>query len=448
MNTIFRLLYLNYRLFSTLQYWAMRRFTRPGLALVVAVVVAATLGVDPENTVGYQSFTLLFSLLLVAFLFVGFFKVRFDAERLLPRFGTVGKPFHYRVAVRNLTGKTQHGLTLLEDFADPRPSFADWKARQFDDERYLRPFSFIRRRRANPFKLAKLKDAAVPAAPPNQEVETRVEVIPLRRGILRFAGLSLARPDPLGLFRAFSKIPLPQSVLILPQRYWLPPIALLGAMKYQQGGVALASNVGLSDEYVSLREYRRGDPVRHIHWRSWAKMGKPIVKEFEDEFFVRHALVLDTFIDRAHSDEFEEAVSVAASFACTVLTQESLLDLLFVGPQAYCFTAGRGLAHADQMLEILASVRPCHEQTFTALENLVLNHASAVSGCVCVLLAWDDERQQLVKKLKMLGLPMLVLVVQPAGKNKPLDPGPMRDEPDRLHFLEIGRIEEQLAVMR
>src|SRR6266850_1458835 len=218
MNTIFRLLYLNYRLFSTLQYWAMRRFTRPGLALVVAVVVAATLGVDPENTVGYQSFTLLFSLLLVAFLFVGFFKVRFDAERLLPRFGTVGKPFHYRVAVRNLTGKTQHGLTLLEDFADPRPSFADWKARQFDDERYLRPFSFIRRRRANPFKLAKLKDAAVPAAPPNQEVETRVEVIPLRRGILRFAGLSLARPDPLGLFRAFSKIPLPQSILILPQR--------------------------------------------------------------------------------------------------------------------------------------------------------------------------------------------------------------------------------------
>ena len=51
------------------------------------------------------------------------------------------------------------------------------------------------------------------------------------------------------------------------------------------------------------------------------------------------------------------AVSVAASFACTVLTQESLLDLLFVGPQSYCFTAGRGLAQADQMLEILAAVR-------------------------------------------------------------------------------------------
>ena len=83
----------------------------------------------------------------------------------------------------------------------------------------------------------------------------------------------------------------------------------------------MAANIGHSDEFVSLRDYRRGDPVRHIHWRSWAKTGMPIVKEFEDEFFVRHALVLDTFSDEPHSELLEEAVSVAASFACSVLTQ-------------------------------------------------------------------------------------------------------------------------------
>ena len=37
----------------------------------------------------------------------------------------------------------------------------------------------------------------------------------------------------------------------------------------------------------------------------------------------------------------------------------SLLDVMFVGPQAVCFTAGRGLAHAEQALEILA-VAPGH----------------------------------------------------------------------------------------
>jgi len=216
-------------------------------------------------------------------------------------------------------------------------------------------------------------------------------------------------------------------------------------MKYQEGGVALASNVGQSEEFVALRDYRHGDPLRHIHWRSWAKTGKPIVKEFEDEFFVRHALVLDTFSDQPHSEVFEEAVSVAASFACTIRTQESLLDLLFVGVEAYCFTAGRGLAHADQMLEILASVRVCSQKPFRTLENLVLNHAAVVSGCICVLLAWDEPRRNFVKKLKAVGVPVLVVVVVPAAPAKPFEPGPMHDEPDRFHTLVVGQIEQGLS---
>ena len=447
MNLAFRILYRFYRLFSWSRYWAMRRFTRAGLAVLGGACVATTLALDPENTVGYQGFTLLLGMLLAALLFRVGFKVSFAAERLLPRFGTVGQPFTYRVGVRNLTRKQQSGLSLLENLADMRPTFDQWKELQLDDRKYIRPFRLGQRRRGNPFRLAKLNEALVPPLPPQQSGELRVELTPLQRGLVRFDGLTLARPDPMGLIRALHNVALPASVLILPKRYPLPPVALPGALKYQQGGVAMASNVGQSDEFVALREYRRGDPIRHIHWRSWAKVGKPIVKEFEDEFFVRHALILDTFTDRPYTDEFEEAVSVAASFACTVLTQESLLDLLFVERQAYCFTAGRGLAHADQMLEILASVQPC-KGSFATLDDLVVNHASLVSGCIFMLLAWDEPRQRLVKKLKMLGLPVLVLVIQPSGKTKPLDPGPMRDDPERLVALEVGKVEEQLARMK
>lgn len=444
MNLLFRLLYRLYRLFSWLRYWSGRRFTRAGLVVVGGAGVAMVLGLDPENSVGYQAFTLLVGMLLVAVLFGFGFRPRLAAERMLPRFGTVDQPFTYRIAVRNLTRRQQDGLWLLENLKDIRPTFAQWKAIQLDESKHTRPFSFTRRRQ-NPFRLANLKEAALPPLPPRQTAEASVELTPLRRGIVHFDGVTFARPDPLGIFRALRKHPLPQSVLILPKRYPLPPIALPGALKYQQGGVAMASNVGQSDEFVALRDYRRGDPMKRIHWRSWAKVGKPIVKEFEDEFFVRHALVLDTFTDRPHTEEFEEAVSVAASFACTVLTQESLLDLLFVEKQAYCFTAGRGLAHADQMLEVLASVQPSHGQPFATLEKLVIEHASIVSGCICVLLAWDEARQQLVRKLKAFGLPVLVLVIQVAGKATVLDPGPLRDEPERLVALEAGRVEQRLA---
>jgi uncharacterized protein (DUF58 family) len=270
----------------------------------------------------------------------------------------------------------------------------------------------------------------------------------LRRGVLRFTSVTVACPDWLGLFRSFCRVSCPQTVLILPKRYPLPPIALPGQRKYQEGGVALAANIGCSEEFVSLRDYRHGDPLRHIHWRSWARTGKPIVKEFEDEFFMRHALVLDTFTDEPHSQVLEEAVSVAASFACTVLTQESLLDLLFVGHQSYCFTAGRGLGTADQMLEILASVQNCADRPFAALEHLVFNQLRVVSGCVCVLQQWDEPRRQFVRKLKALNVPVLVLVVVPPGGGISGAGGPLVAADGSLHVLEAGKISEGLSRLK
>jgi len=96
-------------------------------------------------------------------------------------------------------------------------------------------------------------------------------------------------------------------------------------------------------------------------------------------------------------------------------------------------------------LEILASVRPCRDQPFGALGQLVLNHVEAVSGCIGVLLAWNEERRLFVEKLRTLGVPVLVLVVVEPGQEVTLDPGPMREEPERFHVLEAGRIEQGLA---
>jgi len=444
MKAIFKLFYRVYRFGTVLMHWSRRRFTSPGLAVAVGLVISASVGADAENTVVYQTFTLLLGLLTTAMAFSLFFRGKFSIERSVPRFGTVGEPLRYRVTVKNLTARPQNGLTLLENLHDPRPGFREWLEFQQAESRRVPAFRVSKRRRSHPFRMATVKDAPLPPLPPHGAGEVTVEIQPYRRGVLRLTGATIARTDPLGLYRSFVHASQVQFVLILPRRYPLPPLALPGAMRYQEGGVALAANVGRSEEFVSLRDYRRGDPVRHIHWRSWAKAGKPIVKEFEDEFFVRHALVLDTFTDDPKSEPLEDAISVAASFACTVLTQESLLDLLFVGAESYCFTAGRGLGHADQMLEILASVKACTDKSFQTLEDLVINHVAVVSGCICVFIAWDGPRQDFVKKLRALDVPLMVFVVIESNEPKP-EPGVMRDDPEHFHVLEMGRIAEALA---
>lgn len=444
MRLIFKPLYRLYRLFSWLHYHGGRRLTPAGVLVFSALVAAGAMGVDTDNTVTYQAFSPLFFLLVIAVVCSWFFRAQFSAVRQLPRFGTVGQPFTYGVQVKNLSRKNQVGLTLLENLEDPRLAFKEWYAAQLADERRVRSFKFNQRRN-RAFLQATVNEAVLPPLRPGEEAETRLEITPLRRGLIRFTGITLARPDPLGLFRSFVRTSVAQTVLVLPKRYPLPCVALPGTEKYQEGGVAMAANVGQSDEFVALRDYRRGDPLRHIHWRSWAKTGRPIVKEFEDEFFTRHALVLDTFTDDPRGVVFEEAVSVAASFACTMQTQESLLDLLFVGPQAFCFTSGRGLAHADQMLEVLAAVQAAPDQSFTVLEQLVLDHSASVSGCIFVLLKWDAVRQELVRKLRMLGVPVLVLVVVDAEDKWQLVHGPMRDAPENFHVLEAGKIEAGLG---
>ncbi len=443
-----RFLFRSYGFFHRLRQWERRRFTRAGMGVLAALIVTTAMAPDSDNNMAYQGMVLLAGLLAVGIACSFWFRGRFELSRILPRFATVGSPLHYAIVMKNLASRTQAGLHLLEDMVEQRLSFEDWLRVQQADRRRFRSFRVARDQRINPFKSVELKDAAAPPSAPGQEIEVAAELTPLRRGSLYFKGLIVARADPLGLFRAFHRFKLPQSVLVLPKRYPLPPVALPGDMKYQEGGVALASNVGQSDEFVSLRDYRYGDPLRHIHWRSWARVGKPVVKEFEDEFFVRHALILDTFIDHPHSEVFEEAVSVAASFACTVQTQESLLDLLFVGPESYCFTAGRGLAHSDQLLEVLASVKTCGDHPFQTLEHLVLNHVKVVSGCICVLIAWDEPRQEFIRKLQALGVPLLVLVVVPPGATERIQSGPMADDPERFHVLELGKIEEGLLRLK
>jgi len=438
------LLYRWFRSFSGFQYRLDRRCTRAGSLALGVLGAAIVIGLDTNRTVGYQVFTLVLALVILSVASSLVFHGRFAVRRILPRFASVGVPVTYRVAITNQTGRRQDGLVLIEELTDPRPSFEEFMtAREPGEERrnwfdrqvgYPRWAWLVSQKRG-----AVIAPRPLPTVPQAGQTEVTVEITPLRRGHLRFRGVTIARPDPLGLVQALKSIELPQSLLVLPRRYPMPEIRIAGTRKYQPGGVALASTVGDSEEFVSLRDYRSGDPMRRIHWKSFARVGRPVVKEYLDEFFVRHALVLDTFTTHLGDPVFEEAVSVAASIAVSVQTQESLLDLMFVGPEAYCFTAGRGLAHTEQLLEVLACVGPCRDKPFRSLHHAVIDRVDLLSGCVCVLLGWDDARQELVRHLEALGTPTRVFVV---GQ------GPALDRlPGHVHRLEVGRIAEGLACL-
>ena len=437
-----RFWYRRFRAMTSFQQRWKRRFSPAGFLLLGALGGSAVVGLDTSRTVAYQIFTLLLAVLVVSIAGGLRFRAPLTVRRTLPAYATAGDTVTYRVFLGTTGAATQRGLVAMEDLADPRPSFEEFvRAREPGEEQrnafdravgWYRWIWLVARN-----ERAVVPSRLVPPVVPRRETEIRMELVARRRGFVRFTGITIARRDPLGLTNALLSFPLSDTVLVLPRRYPVPRIALPGTRRFQPGGVTLASSVGESEEFVSLRDYRPGDAPRRIHWRSFARVGHPVVKEHQDEFFVRHALVLDTFATDA-DERFEAAVSVAASLACSLESHDSLLDLMFVGPEAYTFTAGRGLGTTARMLEVLACVEPSHGQTFAALHRAVLARESALSGCICVFLGWDAARRDLVRDLRALGLPTRVIVVTADASGEP----PLGEH---VHRVAVGRVAEDLA---
>jgi len=443
MKVLYRLFVLGYKI----QQWLLRRFTPVGLGLLVSLAGAILIGLDTKQTVAYQIVTFVLAILFIAIAFGFYFRYRFSAQRNLPRFATVGIKFIYRVTITNKTKQKQPGLYFMEEIAPYKPNFAEFKRiiQSFRKKGSINSLSYLYLRWLKAIareRKAKTKAIALPLLLPESETTIKGEITPTHRGIVRLTGVSILRPDPFNIYRAIRTISLPQSLLVLPQRYQLPVIHLQGSRMSQFGSVSLASSVGDSEEFVSLRDYRPGDPLRNIHWKSWAKIGKPVVREEQSEYFVRHALVLDTFQLKSESDVLEKAISVAASFACDFYTQESLLDLMFVGLESYRFTSGRGLGDSEQMLEILAGVRACQDKTFDYLTAAVSERLSMLSGCICVFITWDQERKKLVELLQSFNIPLLVLVLAESEQQY----GQINLE--NLHVLPIDKIQESLMMIK
>lgn len=437
-----RLAWVSLRAVTALNRVLARRLTPAGRVLAAVLVGAAVVGIDTERSTTYQVFTLASALLILGIPFFLRFRPQVEITRTLPPLATALTPCTYRLRIANRGAAPENGLLVAEHLADPRPTLEQFlragpppAARSFVERHsgYAR-WRWLIDRRGQP----RMGAFAAPQVPAGHAIEIEAQFIPEQRGVLRFEGVTLARADPLGLVTATSDVPLPQAICVLPRRYRLPKLALPGSRHYQQGGFSLASSVGDSEEFSSLREYRPGDPLKRIHWRSFARFGEPVVKEYQDEFFVRHCLVLDTFVSRSREAAFEEAVSIAASFVCAIDTHDCLLDLMFLGDHAVCFTSGRGMLEVERLLELLAAAEPAGDRPFDALTAAVLARRAELSSAILVFSRWDEARNALCARLTALGVPLKAILVIDAG-------GAPAGLPASVTPVGVGRVEQDLV---
>jgi uncharacterized protein (DUF58 family) len=246
---------------------------------------------------------------------------------------------------------------------------------------------------------------------------------PGRRGRYVLKGPRAGVPDPLGLM-ATKGPALPDSVLLVYPRYFaLDRFDIPLGRRYQPGGIPLSSNTGDSVEFVGAREYRPGDPVRNIHWRSWARRGAPVVREFQEEYFCRIAVILDTFLPRKPRprdlEAFEAAITVTASIADFFSRSEYIVDILAAGPDLYEVSSGRSLAYLENILDVLACLEPCHEPPFATVGPPLFEKLSQITTVVAVLQDWDAPREAFLRRVRAMGTALRVMIVRDGPTAKP-----------------------------
>ena len=154
-----------------------------------------------------------------------------------------------------------------------------------------------------------------------------VNVPTQRRGVLQ-VGLVLARrTDPCGLLQRPARWGRSTELYVRPRMVSLESLST-GFLRDQEG--VPSDEISMSDlAFHALREYVRGDDLRHVHWRSTARAGQLLVRQYH-QTRRNHATVLvdDDRASYVDPDDFELAVSVAASLAVRAALDQT--DLTFV----------------------------------------------------------------------------------------------------------------------
>ncbi len=374
--------------------WSVRWLTLPGRILLLCTGVLMM-----YSTMSLRMPIHLLALLLIAVfatdLLVGLLlRPRIRAVRHLPAGVTAGAEttIHYRVT--NLGKRPAWSLHI--DSLPPPPG--------------------VRLRGGVPF---------VDGLAAGDEVDAEAVVMAQRRGHYMLPAVRCDMSFPFNLWRLGTISGQPQRLLVYPSYTPLTQLALPVGRSHHPGGLTLSSNVADAMEFYGCREYRDGDNPRHIHWRSWARSGRPVVREFRQEFFPRMAVVLDTFNHQhrrfqftalpAENVQFEAGLSMIAAICHHLERRDYIVDLFAAGPEIYRFQAGRSLGRLEDVLGILATITPHAGEPFDDLSPEIVKEIAQISSAILVLMHWNDIRRELIEQLTSAGVSLKVIYVRRSG---------------------------------
>jgi uncharacterized protein (DUF58 family) len=175
------------------------------------------------------------------------------------------------------------------------------------------------------------------------------------RGLYSLDGFWISTRFPFGFFHRGERIGAKGEVLVYPLVQKISSFYHL--LPFLPGHLE-GLHVGPGENLFSIRKYQEGENARIISWKSTAKTGELMAREYARDEESKFCLILDTRIPEPAypraEDSFEKAVSLAASIAAHFLGEGTGID--FLTPQNHV-PRGTGIRHLYRILRSLAIVQ-------------------------------------------------------------------------------------------
>jgi uncharacterized protein (DUF58 family) len=191
-----------------------------------------------------------------------------------------------------------------------------------------------------------------------------------RRGYYPAAAVTVQSGGPLGLVVRRRTLPLLLNLTVYPRFYPMTGLPV-SEVVWADWGHGVRSNV--ADEFYGSREYRYGDPLKHIHWRNTARLGDFMLKQFEQ---ARQGSVTVVFDNGQHYGKdrettLEYSIKIAASLARLCADSGRSIDIL-AGEKPR-----RGAGWPEAM-EFLARLETTGRSRLAEMVDLAEKHQPAV----------------------------------------------------------------------
>lgn len=199
-----------------------------------------------------------------------------------------------------------------------------------------------------------------------------------RRGLHPVGPLTVDVEDAFGLVRSRRVMDDARTLIVLPRTWTLPSLPHAPGDEPEHGTRALSSTSTVDEEFASLRPYSVGDDIRRIHWRTTARIGEPVVRQYDQPWQRRSTILLDVRTLAAtgpgndstpgkdstpgndstpgSDPAFERAVSAAASLVVLAATDREMVRLVLTDGSDSGFVPAA--ESVEELLDRLAATRP------------------------------------------------------------------------------------------